>query len=151
MGTANRVIGYLASCLGASLVYVIWFLVVTRTPGSNVGLLFDIALAIFFWLFEGMAAALVLMALPWYLAVMLHDRIKRSGLIYYSCIGASVTIPMACTTSSLALKPLFIEDQTFLQGFMIAIERQGICFLLSGLLFGAIFWFVSERRRYSQP
>lgn len=149
LGCANRTIGYLASFLSASLFYLVWFSVETRTPGGNVGLLFDIGLAIAFWLFEGMAAALVLMALPWYFAVMCHDRIKHAGLIQFSFIGAALTIAIACATSSLAPKPLFVEDQTFLQGFMIAIQRQGICFLLSGLLFGATFWFVSERRRYS--
>lgn len=142
-------IGYLASFLSASLFYLVWFSVETRTPGSNVGVLFEIGLAIFFWLFAGMAAALVFIAVPWCLAVMLHDRIKCAGLVYFSCIGAALTIVIACATSSLAPKPLFIEDQTFLQGFIIAIQRQGICFLLSGLLFGATFWFVSERRRYS--
>jgi hypothetical protein len=151
LGSANRLVGYLAGFSGASLFYVVWFSVEIRTPASNVGILFDVGFAIFFWLFEGMAAALVLMALPWYLALMLHHRIKRSGLIYFSVVAAALTTVLACATSSLAPKPFFVEDQTFLEGFMIAIQRQGICFLLSGLLFGATFWFVSERRRSSQP
>ena len=108
---------------------------------------FQVGIAIFFWLFEGMAAAFVLMALPWYLAVVLHDSLRGSGLIYFSLIGGAATTVLGCATSSLAPKPLFIEDQTFLQGFMIAVERQGACMLLTGLLFGATFWFVSERGR----
>jgi hypothetical protein len=43
---------------------------------------------------------------------------------------------------------LFIEDQTFLQGFMVAIERQGICLMLTGVVFGLTFWLVSERLRH---
>ena len=33
---------------------------------------------------------------------------------------------------------------------MIAIERQGICLLLTGFVFGLTFWVVSERQRYSK-
>lgn len=147
MGAANRLLGYLASFSIASLFYVVWFAIESRASGGDVSVLFHVGLAIFFWFFEGIAAALVLMALPWYLAVVQHNRLQVSGLIYFSVMGGAATTVLGCVTSSLAPKPLFIEDQTFLQGFMIALERQGICLLLTGLLFGVTFWFVSERRR----
>jgi hypothetical protein len=147
MGNANRLLGYLASFLCASLFYIVWFAIESWTSSGNVSLLFHIGIAVFFWLFEGMAAALVLMALPWYLAVVLYERLQSSGLIYFALIGAATTTVIGCATASLAPKPLFIEDQTFLQGFMIAVERQGICMLLAGIVFGGTFWLVSERRR----
>jgi hypothetical protein len=149
MGTANRLLGYLAGFSIASLFYVVWFAIQSSASGGDVSVRFQVGIAIFFWLFGGMAAAFALMALPWYLAVVLHDRLRGSGLIYFSLIGDAATTVLGCATSSLAPKPLFIEDQTFLQGFMIALERQGVCLLLTGLLFGVTFWFVSERRRHS--
>ena len=153
MGNVNRMVGYLASVTSASLFYVVWFVVSfeqNRTPDGHVTVLFKIGLALFFWFFEGMCAAFVLMAFPWYLAVVWHDRVQRFGLMYFSLIGAAITIAVGCGTSSLSPKPLFIEDQTFLEGFMIAVQRQGICLLLTGFVFGLTFWLVSERRRHSR-
>ena len=66
MGQANRVVGYLASAVAASLFYVAWFALTTAQPSGGVGILFDIAISLFLWSFEGMAAALLLMALPWF-------------------------------------------------------------------------------------
>lgn len=68
--------------------------------------------------------------------------------MYFPLMGAAATFIVECATSSLAPKPLFIEDQTFLEGFMIAVQRQGVCLLLTGLMFGLTFWFVSERLRH---
>jgi hypothetical protein len=166
MGKAHRLVGYLASVAGASLFYVTWFVIwieLNSTPGGDTSFMFKIGLAFFFMLFSA-GSAFVLMAIPWYLSVRWYDRLQRSGpinsvrwfdrarrfgLIYFSLLGAATTLVLGCATSSLSPKPLFIEDQTFLEGFMVAIERQGICLLLTGLVFGLTFWLVSERLRYS--
>lgn len=76
MPNVNRLVGYLASVTSASLFYVVWFVVSfeqNRTPDGHVTVLFKIGLALFFWFFEGMCAAFVLMAFPWYLAVVSHS------------------------------------------------------------------------------
>ena len=144
MGNTHRMVGYLASFSSASLFYLVWLAVQNRTSASHVTVRFQIGFALFFWIFGGMAAALVLMAFPWYLAVVWHGRLQRSGLMYFSLIGAAITTVIGCATASLAPKPLFIEDQTFLEGFMIAIQRQGVCMMFTGLVFGLTFWFVSR-------
>jgi hypothetical protein len=144
MGNTHRMVGYLASFSSASLFYLVWLAVQNRTSASHVTVRFQIGFALFFWIFGGMAAALVLMAFPWCLAVVWHGRLQRSGLMYFSLIGAATTTVIGCATASLAPKPLFIEDQTFLEGFMIAIQRQGICLMFTGLVFGLTFWFVSR-------
>jgi hypothetical protein len=148
MGNAHRLVGYLASFTSASLFYMVWIGIQSWTPDSHVTVQFDIGIAFFFWLFGGTGAALVLMALPWYLAVVWHDRLQRFHQMYFSLMGAATTFTIGCATSSLAPKPLFIEDQTFLEGFMIAVQRQGVCLLLTGFVFGLTFWFVSERLRH---
>jgi hypothetical protein len=144
MGNTHRMVGYLASFSSASLFYLVWLAVQNRTSASHVTVRFQIGFALFFWIFGGMAAALVLMAFPWYLAVVWHGRLQGSGLMYFSLIGAATTTVIGCATASLAPKPLFIEDQTFLEGFMIAIQRQGVCMMFTGLVFGLTFWFVSR-------
>jgi hypothetical protein len=151
VGNANRLVGYLGSVVSASLFYMVWIVVSSepnRTPDGDVTLLFKIGIALFFWLFGGMGAAFVLIAFPWYLAVRWHDRLQRFGLMYFCLIGAATTLVVGCATSSLSPKPLFMEDQTFFEGFMIAVQRQGICLLLTGFVFGLTFWLVSERLRH---
>jgi hypothetical protein len=146
----NRLVGYLASVVSASFFYMVWFVIINRVPASHVTLDFDIGLALFFWLFEGVAAAFVLMAFPWYLVVRRYDRLQRFRLMYFSLIGTATLLVLGCATSSLAPKPLFIEDQTFIEGFMIAVQRQGICLALTGFVFGLTFWLVSERPRHAR-
>jgi hypothetical protein len=129
MGKANRLVGYLASVVSASLFYMVSFVIADElfVPyGKDTGALFKISLALTFFLVYGPCAAFVLMVLPWYLALLWHDRL-RFGLMYFSMVGTVTTLAVCCATSSLAPKMLFVEDQTFLQGFMVAVERQGIC------------------------
>jgi hypothetical protein len=150
LGKANRLVGYVAAFVVSSLFYVGWFTVASRVPGSDVTILFQIGIAIFFWAFGGVAAALIAMSLPWSLVVIGTSRIRQFGLPSSLALGAALTILFGCASSSLAPKPLFIEDQTFLEGFVIAFQRQGVCFLLAGLLFGATYWYLSERGRRSR-
>lgn len=121
-----------------------------RARGNDVTILFQIGVAIFFWAFGGIAAALLAMALPWSLAVLWTNRIREFGLVSSLTLGSALTILLGCAASSLAPKPLFIEDQTFLKGFVIALQRQGICLLLAGLLFGVTYWYLSQRGRPSR-
>jgi len=148
MGHANRLVGYLASVVSASLFYLAWSIIelgYIGPPGSTT-LVFKIGLASVFFVLYGPAAAFILMALPWYLAVLWHNRL-RFGLLYLSLVGAVITLAVTCATSSLAPKMLFVPDETFLEGFATAVERQGICLMLTGFVFGLTFWLVSERRR----
>ena len=152
MGNTNRLVGYLASAASASLFYVVWSAVAFEFgPPPHASIVFNIGLAIFFWFAEGMWAALGLMAVPWYLAVRGYGRLQCSGPVYYGLIGAATVLVVGSGASSLSPKPLFIEDQTFREGFMIAADRQGVCLLLTGLVFGLTFWLVSERLRRSRP
>jgi hypothetical protein len=149
MRASNRLVGYLASFASASFAYLAWFELWNSAADSHVSIRFRIGLAVFFWLFGGMAAALVLIAGPWCFVVILYDRLQRFGLMYFSLLGAVFTLAIGCAMSSLSPKPLFIEDQTFLEGCMIAVKRQGAGMVLTGLVFGLTFWLVSEHQRQS--
>jgi hypothetical protein len=85
MGKTNRLVGYLASVTCSSIFYMSWLMCSlerSRTPDSHVTVLFDFGFAFFFWLFGGMGAAFLLMALPWYLAVLWHGRTQRFGRVF---------------------------------------------------------------------
>jgi hypothetical protein len=58
-------------------------------------------------------------------------------------------ILVGCAASSVSPKPLFIEDQTFLEGVFIALERQGVCLALAGAIIGAGYWFLAEKHAIS--
>jgi len=149
MGKAHRWVGYLSSFASASLFYIVSFTVRQELDGprSIHSSLADLGFAVFLWLFDGIAVALVLMALPWYGVVQLAARRHGSNLLYFALCGAAITLVLSCATSSLAPKPIFVEDQSFIEGFVITAQRQGIDLLLTGFVFGITFWLVSERLR----
>jgi hypothetical protein len=152
MTNRNRLAGYLLGIASASLFYLIWLTVEFELmPPRQAGIRLNLGVAIFVWAFEGMGAALILAGLPWYFVVAGHDRWQRFGLAYFSLAGAATMLVLGSCASSLSWKPLFIEDQTFLQGVVIAIERQGVCMLLTGFIFGLTYWLASGRVRHSRP
>lgn len=144
----NPVLGYVCSAAVASTFYIIWLCIILHAAASEqtINLPLEFGLAVFLYVFGGFLAAMGLMIVPWLLAVRVYRWVKLPGWIYYAAIGAVSTLVLGCSTSSLAPKPLFVEDQTFFEGAVIAAERQGVCMLLTGLLFGFTFWFLSGRR-----
>jgi hypothetical protein len=142
----NRIAAYGLGAVSASVFYVIWFAIFIQMDSPKVTLGFDIGFALFFWLFEGFCLAVILMSVPWIFAVRLYPRWPWAGWVYFVSIGALLTFAIACATSSLSPKPLFIEDQTFFEGALIAAERQGICFGLAGIIHGFTYWFVGEKK-----
>jgi hypothetical protein len=127
------------------LIYINWFVFVNFVdPHSSLGFRFGVAS--FFWLADGFAPTLLVMIIPWTLVVSAYRKLEWSGRIYFPGVGALMVFVLGCSSASLAPKPLFIEDRTFLQGALVAAERQGIVFLLAGLAFGTCYWFFGERR-----
>ena len=146
-GRANPALGYIVAFLLASMLYIGWLTVINRGPGSDETILLRLGAAVFFWAFGGVAAALVLMVVPWALAAVRKEWVGPFEVVYWPLLGAALTVTFGCGTSSLAPKPLFIGDQTFSEGFVISLQRQGFCLVLVGLLFGSTYWYVSERGR----
>ena len=152
-GTSNptcrrlSVIGYAVGATVASLIYVTWFGFVFMTKTPQAGLGFRLLLALFFWVAGGFGPALLVMIFPWSLAVWANRKLRWSGQLYFPGVGAFMAFVLGCTSASLSPKPLFIEDQTFLEGALISAEREGIVFLLAGLAFGACYWFFGERQQ----
>ena len=119
-----------------------------ETPHDGLGP--RLLIAVFFWVAGGFGPTLLVMILPWILAVFAYRKLRWSGQLYFPGVGALLLFVLSCASASLAPKPLFIEDQTFLEGAAIAAERQGIVFLLAGLAFGACYWFLGERQISTQ-
>jgi hypothetical protein len=138
--SAPVIVGYLSGALLSTIVYVLW----VAASGPSVDFLFRLGFAAFFWIADGFGLMLLLMIAPWTIAVWAHREVRIPGHIYFPAVGGVLVFILACATSSLAPKPLFVEDQTFLQGALIAAERQGISYLLAGVVFGVCYWWVAK-------
>jgi hypothetical protein len=147
---ARRVAAYAVSAIFASLIYVVWLTVSITFGGvgtTHSGLIFGLGFASLFLVVGGFALALLLMIVPWAIAVWAHSKTRWDSRIYFPGVGALLVFTLGCTASSISPKPLWVEDQTFLQGSVIAAERQGVCLLLSGIAFGACYCWLERQIR----
>jgi hypothetical protein len=137
-----RVAGYVLSAIVASASYVIWTAAWPAAPGA-----FSIRLPVALYLFlsGGFSAATIFMTLPWILIVWIYRKARLPGAVYFTCAGAMLAVVVSSAASSLSPRLFFIEDQTFLQGVLIALERQGVCFALAGSIIGLGYWFCAEK------
>src|ERR1700683_1942201 len=145
---APRITGYAASAILASLIYVVWIAVsaaFSRVGAARPGLLFGLVLLFV----GGFALALLLMIVPWAIAVWVRLKTRWDGRLYFPGVGALLVFTLVCTIASIMPKPFWIDDQTFLEGAVIAAQREGICLLLSGIAFGACYRWL-ERREPSE-
>src|SRR5579862_5137125 len=140
--TLVRMVGYASSAIVASAFYVSWIAAESPGPSSMRDRLYA---ALFFYAFGGFAATFVLMTLPWAVAVWMYRKVQLAGAAYFACAGALLMILVGCAVSSVFPKPLFVEDQTFLRGVAIALQRQGVCLVLAGVIFGIGYWLFVEK------
>jgi hypothetical protein len=137
-----RAIAYLISAVVGWIVYFSCIAARIPGPGSNS----DRHLAaLIFSLVGGFAVALVLTTLAWIFVVWIHLKSRRTGPAYLVGFGALIMILNGCIASSLSWKPLFIEDQTFLEGVLIALKRQGAILAVAGASLGFVYWLLAER------
>jgi hypothetical protein len=143
----RQVIGYLFGAVLALLFYLGWFLIIVEPsiPSAEAtSIQFRLGTALFFSIF-GFGPALILISLLWTVVVKIFRRLHWSGPIYFVVVGAFLTLAIGSGVSSLSPKPLFVEDQTFIEGIVIAIERQGISLFFAGIILGFTYWFLGER------
>jgi hypothetical protein len=117
----RRAFGYASGAILASLIYVIWVIVsVPPEPSDGHGsLAFRLAFSFFFWLVDGFALTLLLMIIPWIIAVWAYRRLQWPGSVYFPIAGSLLLFVIACAATSIAPTPFWVEDQTFLQGALI--------------------------------
>lgn len=147
---ARRVANYAVSAILASLIYVVWLTVSITFGGGETthsGLLFGLGFASVFLFVGGFALALLLMIVPWAIAVWAQLKTRWDGRIYFTGVGALLVFTLGCTSAAISPKPLWIDDQTFLEGAVIAAQRQGLCLLFSGFAFGACYWWLERQIR----
>ncbi len=136
-----RMAGYALGSTVASAFYIGWIMVEAGDPGSFQTRLIA---ALILCVFGGFSAAVVLMTLPWTLVVWISCKAQSLGALYFACSGALSMILVGCLASSVSPKPFFVEDQTFWEGFLITLERQGSCLALSGMIIAFGYWFLAE-------
>lgn len=142
IGLAIRVVGYVLSSVLAWFIYLGCIAAEFRDPGDSQT---HLVAALIVCIFGGFSSALMLMAFPWTVVVWMYRKVRLFGPAYFGCSGLLLMILIGCAASSLSPKPLFIEDQTFLQGVLICLERQGLYLALAGLIVGLGYWFLGER------
>jgi hypothetical protein len=143
----RQMTGYAAGATLASLIFVGWFMWSEPSPhGAPLSFGFRIGFAAIWWLTEGFALTLILMIAPWGLAVSAYGKFRRFGAFYFAAVGALLVFTLGCATTVISWKPLFIEEQTFLEGAVMAAQRQGLGFLLAGIAFGVSYWLFGERK-----
>ena len=149
VGHANRLRGYFAAVIAATLSYLVWIAAedLLINPKQQVNLLSILLIVMIVELFSILAVA-VSMLVPWGLAIWGSTQHSRPGGVHFALAGASAAFILGCVASSLSPKPLFVEDQSFARGLEIAAQREGLGLFFSGLFGGLIYWSVSERRRW---
>ena len=146
----RRVAVYAASALLATLVYVAWLVVsIAFGAGNHPGFIFPLEFAVIFLFAGGFAPALVLMFVPWALALWVQLKMRWDGRIYFPAAGALLVFICACAAGSLAPKPFWVDSQTFLEGAALTADRQGVCLLVCGIAFGVCYAWLE--RKFSAP
>ena len=105
------VVGYAVGATSASLIYVGWFVFVTdriEPEASQVGLGVRLLIGLFFWVAGGFGPMLLVLIIPWALAVSAYRKFRRAGQFYFPGVGAFVLLILGCASASLAPKPLFM-------------------------------------------
>jgi tetrahydromethanopterin S-methyltransferase subunit F len=141
LNLSRRFAGFAVSAILASLLYVIWVAISAAWDGGTThrGLIFGLRFALFFMFAGGFALAWILMIVLWAMAVWLQLKTRWDARIYFPAVGALLVLVLGSAASSIAPTPAWMQNQTFLQGAAIAAERQGLCLLASGLVFGACY------------
>jgi hypothetical protein len=148
---ARRVAAYAVSSFLASLIYIVWLAVsATFGEGNHLGLGFGLWFALLFLFAGGFALALILMTVPWAIAVWVQLKTGLDGRIYFPAVGVLLVFVLGCTAAAIVPKPFFIDDQTFLEAAVITAQRQGVCLLLCGIAFGACYCWL-ERKIQARP
>lgn len=137
-----RAAGYAISMAVAWLVYIGGIAAEIPGPGSVAQRLLAASI---FSLIGGFAAALALMAPSWILSMWIYLRFRLSGPVFFIVTATILMVILGCISSSLSWKPLFIEDQTFLEGFVIALKRQGMILAAAGAAAGLGYWHLAEK------
>jgi hypothetical protein len=90
----RRVVGYTSGAILASLIYVTWVSASAPAGPSDAheSLAFHVGLAFFFWLFGGFTLTLLLMIVPWIIAVLAWP-----NLLSHSWIDPLICHRMRCS------------------------------------------------------
>ena len=138
----SRSLGYIVSSLLGLLFYVAWIFceLLLLSRGDPEPIRERLSVLRWFALFGGVV--FLALILPWTVAV--NFVLKASGKLYFAFVGAIFVFVLGCLMSPLMPGPTF-EDPTFIESVIFAVQRQGFGFALAGSVFGASYWFISER------
>lgn len=140
----SRSLGYVVSSLLGLLFYLAWMFCELLFLDRGDPEPFSHALSVLRWLALFGGVVFLALILPWAVAVNFVLKARWSGKLYFTFVGAILVFVLGCLMFPLMPGPTF-EDPTFLEVVIVTVQLQGICFALAGSVFGASYWFVSER------
>jgi len=136
----------------ATLTLIIYFVPQMRGLGIGSGDVHSIvSVGSFFLAFDAFHWALIVLAAPWTFLVYFFGKLRTSGLIYFIVGGLLGTLLLGTVFSALGPKPLWIENQTFVEAFLIAVDRQGAIMAISGVVLGGTYWIWGESKVAGHP
>jgi hypothetical protein len=140
------VLGYGSGAVVAASFYAVWFLTWPPAFGGRVTLNFTPGLGAFFAVFDAFLPVLLMLALPWVAVARVGRRLARPRFIYFAASGVVAVFLIGCAAAALDPEMLFIQSPTFLGAAGVAAVRQGVVFMIAGLLFGSIYGACTIRR-----
>jgi hypothetical protein len=144
------VLGYVCGAIFAASFYAVWFLAWPPAFGGQVTMNFTPGLGAFFVVFDAFLPVLLILALPWVAVAWVGRRLAGPKFIYFAVSGVVVVFLIGCAAAALDPEMLFIQSPTFLVAAGAAAARQGVAFMIAGLLFGSIYG-VCNTGRQTEP
>lgn len=144
--------GYLCSAAVASLFYMAWTTVFYRlnTTTDKMSVFYHtfndtIGFVFFQWLVGGFLMSMIFLIIPWIVAVKICRRLRMETLLPYTMIALLLSFPLNLLLSMTPFSIVALPYQPFSSRIILALRYQGLCYLIAGLIFGVIYWFLSVR------
>ena len=141
--------GYLCAMAVASLVYIacttVYYRLNETTDKTSVfyhSLGDTIAFAFIQWLAGGFLSAMIVLIMPWIIAVKICRRLRVEGLLPYAMIALLLSFPLNLLFS---MTPFELIGSSALPSISLALRYQGVSYLIAGLIFGVTYWILSIR------
>jgi len=141
----NGVAAYLIAFLATSVFFVIWNFIVLSFNHRYDGVFsewdrLELAVVVYFGtIFSG----LIILSLPWSIAVRVYRKNPSCGIAYFPFVG-SLTMLILCSALYARAIQTFSLAPPYFECLVSAIQKQGACFICSGIVFGLTYQGLTE-------
>ncbi len=144
--------GYLCAMAVASLVYIacttVYYRLNETTDKTSVfyhSLGDTIGFAFIQWLAGGFLISMIVLIMPWIVAVKICRRLRMESLSSYAMIALLLSFPLDLLLSITPFSIFAGPYVPFASRISLALRYQGVSYLIAGLMFGITYWILSIR------